>query len=407
LANFINTVCDVDQDPLEYAQILDKKRKEVNEHYAASASDTKTPLTTMKPDETTTTVEKGDPKSVPGSVVYVTRTVVIEREAKGGIGGGQGVSDAMLRDLFVRGLPDRYTTLIEATVQHDTTYVDVLATVRNSWTNEKQREATAAFSMKMGRTPTKVQNLTTPKSTKRTPAPASTAKDQADSYPNHEKWTPGTFRDAKTGRLKFQVGKNQCFKCFSNDGHWAGKCPLANNADAQVKLKCGALAAVGIIVPANKVEALIADIVVSSAAQDPTLDLGFTYPVASGAYHTTTPALSPHSHVAPYEYSSLGDSEGEYEDEVPATIHLADSTVVAYETSTRPTSFANPHLDSGATRHFWRRREDLDEYRTLATPIVITGAFNSTGYAIGEGTLHEAVTSSSSLTRCGGSSGCR
>jgi hypothetical protein len=158
---------------------------------------------------------------------------------------------------------------------------------------------------------------------------------------------------------------------------------------AQVKSKCRALAAIGIIVPTNKVETLIANIVVSCAPQVPAPKLDCTYNgtrAGTGAmYHTTI--SSPRSHIAPYEYNSLGDLEGEYEDEAPTT-YLADMTIVTYETNTCPASLVHLRLDSGAMCHFWQRCEDLDKYQMLATPILITGVFNSMGYAIGEGTLH-------------------
>ncbi|TNY16937.1 hypothetical protein DMC30DRAFT_338551, partial [Rhodotorula diobovata] len=44
-------------------------------------------------------------------------------------------------------------------------------------------------------------------------------------------------------------------------------------------------------------------------------------------------------------------------------------------------------LDSGATRHFTTRREDLDNYSPYNAPRPVGGAFGSNGVAEGEGTV--------------------
>jgi hypothetical protein len=95
LADFINTVCNIDQDPLEYTQILNKKHKEVNEHYTVRAANAKTTPTTTTSgmpdiDDQGGQVE-GRPKGhVWEHCLHYEDSVIHE----GRVGGAQGVSDA-------------------------------------------------------------------------------------------------------------------------------------------------------------------------------------------------------------------------------------------------------------------------------------------------------------------------
>ncbi|GAA5905820.1 hypothetical protein JCM5296_001279 [Sporobolomyces johnsonii] len=297
------------------------------------------------------------------------------------------ISDSLLRDLVLTSLPDSYADALLPSISRTTTFSQLVTLVSNRYLTLQSREEIAEIESARRVTPAPPAPSPEPRSSgagKRSRGPPWKTKKErlaATRYPGYERWRGGTFTDGN-GMVRFKVPNGTCFRCF-RDGHIARECREKNTARARVE----ELGKNGITVPIAEADALIVFDLNRDASHDSSVVAAL---LAREATPSSPAEFTDDDLVANFAViaSDIGPERCFFV--VDTLSYTSPLDVDPTELSALRTTVRDDNryiLDSGASRHFTTRLNDLHNYLPYATPRTIGGAFGSVGHALGEGDL--------------------